>query len=123
MSGYVRFIVRSDHSSRTRCTGAVASLRLLGEEGRLPEYQVSYSKELFEKLNRDLPCPPFNEKNWDHNCVSWFKDSAQEWISIFRDLIAILEGSNFDVAMLTTDRPGMIVYEDEFQVVAKSGEY
>lgn len=31
--------------------------------------------------------------------------------------------SDIDVGMLTTDRPGVIVYEDEFQVVAESHQY
>ena len=125
MARYIRFIVRSDHPSRTRCTGVVASLRILGEEGRLPEYHVEYSEELFDKLNTSLPCPPFEGSRWSKNCVSWFKDTApaQEWISVFRDIIAILEDCDIDVGTLITDRPGMIVYEDDYQVVAQSREF
>ena len=91
----------------------------------MPDYQVEYSKKLFERLNEGLPCPPFNESNWSSDCISWFKDTepAQEWISIFRDLIAILADSDIDVGTLTTRKPGTIVYEDEYQVVAKSLEY
>ncbi|MDB4630182.1 hypothetical protein OAF46_01575 [Akkermansiaceae bacterium] len=74
MPRFIRFIGRTDHPSRTCCTGVVASLRILGEEGRLPDYHVEYSKELFEHLNNELPCPPFNENNWSA-CLSWFKDS------------------------------------------------
>lgn len=100
-------------------------MRILGEEGRLPEYQVEYSHEIFERLNESLPCPPFEDRNWSSDCISWFKDTspAQQWISVFRDIIAILEDSDIEVATLTTNRPGMIVYEDEFQVVAKSRKY
>ncbi len=45
MARFIRFIVRTDHPSRSRCTGDVASLGILGEAGRLPDYQVQYSKE------------------------------------------------------------------------------
>ena len=89
----------------------------------MPDYHVQFAHEMFERLNRDLPCPPFREKGWASDCVSWFKDTAQEWISVFRDAVAILEDSGFDVATLTTDSPGMIVYEDDFQVVARSHRY
>ena len=125
MAHYIRFIVRSDHPSPTRCTGVVTSLRILGEEGRLPHYQLEYSLELFDRLNDGLPCPPFKESEWDADCISWFKDTApaQEWISVFRDLIAILEDSDVEVGTLTTDRPGEIVYEDDYQIVAKSNNY
>lgn len=125
MARFIRFIVRTDHPSRSRCTGVVASLRILGEAGRLPDYQVQHSKELFELLNEGLPCPPFEGSGWNSDCVSWFKNTepAQKWISVFRDIISILEDSDFDVGTLTTDKPGMIVYEDEFQVVARSKNF
>ncbi len=125
MSRYLRFIVRTDHPGRIRCTGVVTSLRILGEEGRLPDYHQSFSEELFDKLNAGLPCPPFAEKNWDSDCISWFKDTpaAQEWISVFRDITAILEDCDVEVATLVTDKPGMILYEDDYQVVANSRRY
>ena len=53
----------------------------------------------------------------------WFKDRATEWILLFRDIVAILEDADLEVATLTTSKPGMIVYEDDFQVVAKSSDY
>lgn len=91
----------------------------------MPDYQVEFSRELFERLNEGLPCPPFDDKNWSSDCISWFKDTepAQEWISVFRDIIAILEDSDIEVGTLTTEQPGMIVYEDDYQVVAKSKKY
>lgn len=119
---YVRFIVVTDHKSQTRCTGVVASLRILSEEGRLPGYYLDYAKEIFERLEEGLPCPPFNQKDWGE-CVCWFKDTATEWISLFREIVSILESCDEQVEMLSTQSPGMIVYEDDFQVVAKSQKY
>ena len=91
----------------------------------MTDYHREYSLELFARLNEGLPRPPFAGSGWPADCISWFKDTApaQEWISCFRDIVAILEDSDVDVGMLTTDRPGMIVYEDEFQVVARSQKY
>jgi len=125
MSRFIRFIVTTDHKSRTACTGVVASLRILGEEGVLPDYYLKSSTEIFEEMNRDLPCPPWDEQKLNKECVSWFKDTAggQYWISKFREINAILEDAGVEVRTLTTEKPGMIVYEDEFQVVAKSGLY
>jgi len=125
MRKFIRFVVTSDHKSRTSCTGVVASLRILGEEGALPDYYLQSTEEIFEEMNRDLPCPPWHEPKLDTACVSWFKDSveAQHWIAKFREIVAILEDSGFEVATLTTEKPGIIVYEDDFQVVAKSSLY
>jgi len=100
-------------------------LRILGEEGKLPQYHVDYSKEIFDILNEEMTCPPFDEKNYDKDSVCWFKDTeeAQKWIKVFRDIVAILEDSDIEVATLRTSKPGMILYEDEIQVVAKSKLY
>jgi len=115
--------VRSDHQSATKCTGVIGSLRLLSEAGRLPDYYSDYSRELLNRLDRDMPCPPFSQNKWDSECVCWFKDTAKEWITSFREINSILEDSDFEVSTLITDRPGMIVYEDDIQVVAKSKMY
>ena len=123
MSRFVRFIAISDHESDTRCTGVVASLRILGEGGLLPDYHVKTSNEIFDELNDHMPCPPFGSDNLDKGGVCWFKSDANHWISLFRDIIAILEDSDIQTKMLRTDRPGMIIYEDDIQVVAKSKIY
>jgi hypothetical protein len=39
------------------------------------------------------------------------------------DLVAILEENEVNTRVLKTDKPGMILYEDEFQVVAKNKIY
>jgi len=86
---------------------------------------MEFAEEIFDRMNKDLPCPPFEGSGWSSDCISWFKDtpSAQEWISVFRDIIAILEDCDLDVGTLTTDSLGMIVYEDDYQIVAQSRTY
>ncbi|MDP0490602.1 MAG: hypothetical protein Q7Q71_06090 [Verrucomicrobiota bacterium JB023] len=125
MRRFIRFIVRSDHRDRHRCTGVVASLRILGEAGRLPDYYLAHSREIFGKLNAGLPCPPFEEKSWSPDCVSWFKvnDESRDWIALFREIVTILEDSDIETGVIITSRPGMIVYEDAYQVVAQSADY
>lgn len=125
MPRYVRFIVTSDQFDRVRCTGVVTSLRILAEQGRLATYHRQYADEIFSGLNAALPCPPFSQNDWGDNCVCWFKDvpAAQDWISQFRNIIAILEDSDVGTAMLTTDQPGAILYEDDFQIVSRSDKW
>jgi hypothetical protein len=93
------------------------------DRGELPHYEVEHVEEIFLWLNTHLPCPPFNEKIWSPDSISCFKSSAQSMISKFRELIAILEQYDQPVQMLTTERPGVILYEDEFQIVAQSEFY
>jgi hypothetical protein len=51
--------------------------------------------------------------------ISWFKDSGVEHIAKLRDIIAILENHGITVRIITTDRPGYVVYEDEHQIVVE----
>ena len=46
------------------------------------------------------------------------KASATEHIKQARSLVTLLEHKDIRVEMLTTERPGYIVYEDRYQVVA-----
>ena len=50
--------------------------------------------------------------------LSWFKDSAKEHIQKIHELIEVLERYDFIIDRITTQNPGYIVYEDEFQVSA-----
>ena len=70
-----------------------------------------------------LPSPLLSQKN---RTISWFKNTAHEYIDQARVLVGILEHHGVSVRMLKTSRVGYIVYEDEFQIVAEAfveGQY
>lgn len=115
---YLRFVVGTNREKPKYQTGVINSLELLRENGELPPYEREHVEELFAWFNKHLPVPPFSKNKWSPEAISWFKASAQEMISKFRELIAILEQYDYRVRMLKTERPGHILYEDEFQIVA-----
>ena len=119
---YVRFIVQTDQKSRTRCSGVIGSYADLKQSGELSEHDQVHGVSIIENLESELPVPPFDRNNWGQ-CVCWFKDSAKDTILDIRELVQILLDYDFQVEMLTEEKPGMIVYEDEFQVVSKSKRY
>lgn len=51
--------------------------------------------------------------------IAWLKSDAQEHISRMRELAVILDEHGIKVTMIKTRRPGRIVYEDEWQIVAE----
>ena len=51
--------------------------------------------------------------------ISWLKDTAKEHIEKMREVGEILARHGHRVKMLKESRPGYLVYEDEFQVVAE----
>lgn len=122
---YVRFVVGTNQEDERTQTGIVAELRLLKESGELPQYEIDHIDEIFEWMNQNqsFPVPPYSEKNWHKDAISWFKDSAQELISEFRTIISILEQYDRPVRMIITEKPGMILYEDDVQIVAQSRHF
>jgi len=51
--------------------------------------------------------------------VSWLKSTAAEHIAKMRALSAIMEEHGYRVSQITTRRPGYVVFEDDFQIVAE----
>ena len=120
---YIRFVVGTNREEMRAQTGVIVELRLLRDSGDLPDYESKRVEEIFDWLNENLPCPPFQEKNWSRDAISWFKDSAQDMIRVFREIIVMLEEYGRPVRTITTRKPGMILYEDDYQVVAQSREF
>ena len=53
--------------------------------------------------------------------LSWFKATAADHIRKMHDLRRALEGCGLLVDLITTDDPGLILWEDEHQIVAEAG--
>lgn len=51
--------------------------------------------------------------------LSWFKEAALTELRHAHELVELLKGHDLIVEMITTDRPGYVVYEDEYQIVAE----
>lgn len=51
--------------------------------------------------------------------ISWFKTGSVDHISKIREMVNILERNGVYVKKIRTDRPGYVVYEDEWQLVAE----
>jgi hypothetical protein len=51
--------------------------------------------------------------------VSWLKPAAVEHLARMRELADVLERNGIRVSQITTDRPGYVVFEDDYQVVAE----
>lgn len=51
--------------------------------------------------------------------ICWFKTEANEHISRIWDMVEILERNGIYIKKIKTDKPGYVVYEDEWQLVAE----
>jgi hypothetical protein len=124
MSRYIRFVEGGDSQDLRWLTGVITAASVMKDEGRLEPYQADILAATFTWLNDHLPCPPFRRHlasgKWSEDAVAWFLPGAKEAIGRMWDLIAVLKGHDVPVRVLRTARPGLIVYRDEFQIVAET---
>ena len=122
---YIRFVVSEIHEDSQCELGIFHAIGYLHDEGKLYPYEAEqygqmrkwFSKNLKEPSRFTTSKPPYQRKK--KKAISWFKDTALEHLEKIRSLVRILEGHGVSVQMLTTDRVGYVVYEDEFQIVAE----
>jgi hypothetical protein len=122
---FLRFVISEIDEDSQRELGIFQAIHKLRRRGVLSQYEEQQDDSIgkwFDK-NLDKPTrfsaskPPFYRKK--SKAISWFKDSAHDHIARVRTLVAILQNHGISVRMLTTDRVGYVVYEDEHQIVAE----
>lgn len=120
---YIRFVVHTKDEDSEKRQGIFQALVAAREAGLLYEYEVARVKEIHKWFNENLEKPQsFTRSSKPHalnKAISWYKDSAKEHLTYMRELASILESHGIMVDVLQTDRPGYIVYEDEYQLAAE----
>jgi len=120
---YIRFVVGITDERSGRRKGVFAAL---GAFKKIPEVSAqdyrSY-RTLAEWFNENLDMPSkfsrSSKPNAKPKALSWYKDSAAEYIQRTREVAELLTKYGIEVEMLKTSRPGYIVYESETQIVAE----
>jgi hypothetical protein len=117
---FIRFVVGSESDSPRTQSGLFTEVEYLRKNDKLQPYQVDMVKDIFKYFNDNLPVPPYSTKNWSVDAISWFKDTAMDFIDKMRDLTFILEENGYQVRVIKTAEPGMKLYEDEYQIVSQN---
>jgi hypothetical protein len=118
----IRFVIRNLDPDSGRRQGLFQAGDDLLESGQMSEEDAERLQLLDAWFKSNLPVPTrFSLSSRPHakaQALSWFRDSATEHISRMRGYHHLLDAYGISVAMLRTNRPGYIVYEDAHQVVA-----
>ncbi len=114
----VRFIAsKIDPDSRVE-EGIFSAAVRLRDEG--PRYQREELRSQLDWFNQHLPEPaPLNHPR-NKRAISWFKCESKDCITRIWSVVHILEENGVRIEKITADHPpGNVIYEDEWQVVAK----
>ena len=120
----IRFTVRKRDADSQVEQGLIHAADDLRRQGQLTDEEQERVRELLRWFNRNLPVPGrFARSRRPSACkraICWFRPTARECLARMQALAAVLCGHGCEVERLTTDRPGYVVYEDDYQVVAKA---
>lgn len=120
---FIRFVIHQADGSSGRRQGLFQAMAALKRQGVLPAVQEARYEEVRAWFNEHLKVPDrFARASRAHPqrvALSWFRDTAREHIDKMREIARILDEHDILVDTIQTDRPGYIVYEDEFQVAAE----
>ena len=121
---YVRFVAGTDDENAFWLDGVITVAQGLHDQGELYGHESEWLEEVFDWFNDHLPCPPFRQRlrsgAWTRDAVCWFRPDAGEPLRHIWDIVAILREHGTPVRLVTTHKPGKIVYADAYQVVAET---
>jgi len=121
---YIRFVVNEIDEDSQKRLGIFHAIRYLRDDGKLSSYEEAHMNEVMDWFADNLEKPNrfsrAKRKKPVGKAISWFEDNAIEHISKMREIMLVLKSHGIQVDMIKTERPGYIVYEDEFQVTAES---
>ena len=118
----MRFVIRSLDSRSGRRQGLFQAAGDLRDSGQLVAADAHELELVRDWFDRHLETPSqlsiSKRPHGKAQAISWFKPSAHDHIDHMRMMQRILESYGIAVEIIKTDRPGYVVYEDEFQVAA-----
>jgi len=116
---YIRFVIaRKDQQSNVE-QGIFQAASLALEWRDITGSDADELNELLDWFSKNLERPTSFGRDRLRRAICWFKTDATEHISRIWEMVRILERHGNFVNKITTQRPGYVVYEDEWQLVAE----
>ncbi|MEM7625144.1 MAG: hypothetical protein AAF333_05895 [Planctomycetota bacterium] len=115
---YVRFVIgqRDEHSHVSQ--GVFQAAITLRESNQLTQYEDDQLHDDLSWLGMHLKTPSVLVYTGTERAICWFHPRAKKPITRVRSVARLLNEHGYYVRMLTTDRPGTVIYEDGWQIVA-----
>jgi hypothetical protein len=121
---FIRFVIpKRDCDSHVEL-GLIQAADELLRRGQLTYYAEACAQVTLRWFNWHLPVPTrfarSRRRGAQNKAISWFKPTARACIRQMQVLATLLHDHGYCTQRLTTDRPGYVVYEDEYQIVAEA---
>ena len=119
---FVRFVINEIDPSSGRRTGVFYAAYAVRRSGRMPEYDDARLSDALRWFSAHLSTPDrltrSRRPHREARALCWFKHTAVEHLARAREMQHLLDAYGVTVHMITSRRPGYVVYEDGYQVAA-----
>ncbi len=119
---FVRFVIPAVDGDSGRRQGVFPAAYRLRRSGELPAHLHAELEVALKWFDEHLEAPDRLTRGPRRHArgmaISWFKDSADDCVSRMRAICHVLDECGVPTEMLTSARPGYIVFEDRQQVAA-----
>lgn len=123
---FVRFVISSTHPDSGVADGIFTAVYDLLDHGELsgPERQTLEQNSRWFNANLKTPVRFNRSKSKGYfrrnsRGIAWFRDTAREHIARIHEMKRIVQEHGYTVEVVTEERVGYLVYEDEYQVIAE----
>lgn len=120
---FMRFVVQQRDEDSLQPMGVFQAASKLRDNIELPQLHRDAIERILKWFNQNLPTPKrLSRSRRSHalpKAISWFKESAADCLEPIRELNYILNVNGHRTERVTTERPGYVIYEDQFQIVAE----
>jgi hypothetical protein len=115
---YVRFVIGKGEE-RDIERGIFHAVTLALEWQDITGSDADELNKLCAWFGKNLEKPVSGGRDALRHGVCWFKTNSTEHISRIQEMAVILERNGINVRKISTDNPGFMIYEDEWQLVAE----
>ena len=116
---YVRFVIgRKDEENHVE-QGIFQAAALALEWQNITGSDAAELNELRAWFSKNLEKPTSEGRDKHRLGICWFKAESTEHISRILEMVQILERNGIYVKKIRTDKPGYVIYEDGWQLVAE----
>lgn len=116
---YLRFSTIEWDPESTRNTGILMAAHELRDEGGLSKDEHKLLRDNLKWFNEKLAVPKILNSEEHRRALSWFKPEGKEAIQKMWELADLLKRQGIEIVIHKTKDPGIVVYEDNWQLVAK----
>ncbi|MDP7019956.1 MAG: hypothetical protein QGG36_29430 [Pirellulaceae bacterium] len=116
---FVRFTTNRQSEDSHSLTGVFQAAFELRDSGDLADYEEAELNEALAWLKMHLKSPGCLREPGNERALSWFHPRAVRPMQYVWRMVRIIQDHNVFIEVHRTDDPGIVIYEDGWQVVAK----